>query len=391
MAEPIINGPVIKGWCPGALRPMMSGDGLVVRVRPREGRLSSAQFAGIAQLSKDCGNGLIDFSNRANVQLRGVTEESHPTLIEGLSALGLIDTDAQSEMRRNIVVSPLWEDGDGTRRVAQHLMAMLEAADDLHLPGKFGFAIDLAGAPVLRDVASDIRIERDGNFALIRPDGSAKAMRVPVEKAAETAIRLAYWFTMTGGVVDGRGRMATHMKRGDVVLPGAFSHVITPWDRIAPPQPGLHELGVFVGFEFGQARAETIAQLAEIADYIRITPWQMILLEGERTLPNIAGVITDPTDPMRRVVACTGAPGCPQALQPTRDLARALAPRVPAGKTLHVSGCAKGCARPTECDVTLVAQSSGFGLVKKGRASDTPVKNGITADMLRSDDEIWGK
>ena len=24
----------IKGWCPGALRPMLSGDGLVVRVRP---------------------------------------------------------------------------------------------------------------------------------------------------------------------------------------------------------------------------------------------------------------------------------------------------------------------------------------------------------------------
>ena len=29
--------PVVQGWCPGAHRPMMSGDGLVVRVRPRLG------------------------------------------------------------------------------------------------------------------------------------------------------------------------------------------------------------------------------------------------------------------------------------------------------------------------------------------------------------------
>ena len=29
----------VQGWCPGALRPMMSGDGLVVRVRPQAGRL----------------------------------------------------------------------------------------------------------------------------------------------------------------------------------------------------------------------------------------------------------------------------------------------------------------------------------------------------------------
>ena len=30
----------IKGWCPGALRPMQSGDGLVVRIRPPTGRLT---------------------------------------------------------------------------------------------------------------------------------------------------------------------------------------------------------------------------------------------------------------------------------------------------------------------------------------------------------------
>ena len=34
-----------KGWCPGALRPMESGDGLIARIRPRGGRLSAAAAA----------------------------------------------------------------------------------------------------------------------------------------------------------------------------------------------------------------------------------------------------------------------------------------------------------------------------------------------------------
>ena len=48
---PIIQGPIIQGWCPGALRPMASGDGLVVRVRAHGGRLSQAQARGIADLA----------------------------------------------------------------------------------------------------------------------------------------------------------------------------------------------------------------------------------------------------------------------------------------------------------------------------------------------------
>ncbi len=30
----------VRGSCPGALRPMESGDGLIVRVRPHAGRIS---------------------------------------------------------------------------------------------------------------------------------------------------------------------------------------------------------------------------------------------------------------------------------------------------------------------------------------------------------------
>ena len=65
----------IKGWCPGALRPMLSGDGLVVRVRPYGGRLDATQAAGLADLAERYGNGLIDVTSRANLQIRGVSEQ----------------------------------------------------------------------------------------------------------------------------------------------------------------------------------------------------------------------------------------------------------------------------------------------------------------------------
>ena len=42
-----MSAAAIKGWCPGALRPMQSGDGLVVRVRPFGGRLEAHRSPGL--------------------------------------------------------------------------------------------------------------------------------------------------------------------------------------------------------------------------------------------------------------------------------------------------------------------------------------------------------
>src|ERR1700753_430080 len=102
----------IKGWCPSALRPMLSGDGLVVRLGPRGGRLSSAQAAGIAELSLRYGSGLMDLTGRANLQIRGVREDGHEPLIEGLDCLGLVDSELYAGTQRNILVSPFWNEGD---------------------------------------------------------------------------------------------------------------------------------------------------------------------------------------------------------------------------------------------------------------------------------------
>ena len=61
------EAPLIKGWCPGALQPMLSGDGLLMRPKILGSRLTLAQAEEIAGVSRDYGNGSYRcFSARAD-------------------------------------------------------------------------------------------------------------------------------------------------------------------------------------------------------------------------------------------------------------------------------------------------------------------------------------
>ena len=369
-----MSGFDIKGWCPGALRPMLSGDGLVVRVRPRGGRLSAEQVAGIAALSAKHGNGLIDLSARANLQIRGVTDASYDSLMADLQVLGLLDESAEAEARRNILVTPFWQDGDGAQDIAAGLALALAADDAPDLPGKFGFAVDTGAMPVLGAASADIRIEQGLSGLICRADGAVTGELVTAEAAVAEALRLAHWFVDSGGAPNGRGRMAAHLGQVEKFK----------YENFLAPALGPHDLGFLVGLEFGQISAATLAMLGAL----RVTPWRMLLLEGVQSAPDLAGLITSPDDPLLRVVACTGAPGCPQGLQETRGLARSLASHVPSGKTLHISGCAKGCAAPKTPAITLVGQTDGYGFVPMGLASDAPVQHGLTGADLLADPTI---
>lgn len=367
----------VQGWCPGALRPMMSGDGLVVRVRPQGGRLSPAQAAGIAAAARTHGNGLIDLSARGNVQLRGVTEATHAALIADLRKLDLIDADAADEARRNILVTPFAD--AATDALAAQLGAAL--AHMPPLPGKFGFVVDTGPAPVFAGIAGDIRLERatDGGLVL-RCDGLALGAAVGEGDAPAAAVALARWFVASGGVSGGRGRMAALVGRG-VVPEGDLAPRIAPAAPLPSPNPAIVPQGALVGFAFGQMQADTLETLASLGS-LRVTPWRMLLVEGLAEMPASSGLVTRGDDPIRRVEACSGAPACLQALAPVRDLAARLAPQVPQGRVLHVSGCAKGCAHPAPADVTLVATGAGFDLIRNGTTLDAAQRRGLAQDDI---------
>lgn len=365
-----MTGFLVKGWCPDAWRPMMAGDGLLVRVKPRLGRLTREQVLGLCDAAMTHGNGLIDMTRRANLQIRGVREAGWQALLDRLLALNLVDADPVIEKRRNILVAPDWRPGDDSHRIASELQERLGELPDL--PGKVGFVIDAGQASALCGEAGDFRIERgEGGNLILRADGRPAGVAVAAGKEADALIAFANWFGESGGADAGR------MVRHQVVLPDWAEGDILPAPPTARIAPGRHDLGMAYGLPFGRVEARILAGTMEMppAGAVRITPWRVLLLEGAPAV-RLEGLLSDPADPLLRAEACPGAPYCPQATVATRELARRLAPHVEG--LLHVSGCAKGCAHLRAADVTLTGRGGLFDLCLNARAGGPPLRSALS-------------
>lgn len=381
MTEPLLSratAPVqVKGWCPGAVRPMAANDGLVVRIRPPGGRLTAAQAQGVAALAQRFAHPLLELTNRANLQLRGVNPAQHGQLVEALRALELVDGDAATESRRNVQVQPFWAGDDVTSHLAQHLSAHL-GAHAIALPAKFGFAVDTGPVPCLREAYADVRLERHADGVLVYADGAHRGVVVPPNEAPERALALAHWFVRAGGAPLGRGRM--HALLGTCPLPAEWGQTPVAAHPGCVPGPGPHAAGQVVALAFGLVQATTLARLGALGA-LRLTPWRSLLVEGASGLTSSAELITDPLDARLRVSACTGAPGCGQAHGATRGLASDLAQWVAPASVLHVSGCAKGCAHPRPA-ATVVVTPQGFDFVRRGLAASPPDISGLDRPAL---------
>ncbi|MEL6517560.1 MAG: cobalamin biosynthesis protein CobG [Pseudomonadota bacterium] len=366
-----MSAPMVKGWCPGAYRPMMSGDGLLVRVRPHGGRVDAQTAHGLADLAERFGNGILDLTSRANLQIRGVREDHHAPLLSELCKHGVLDSDPRLEGRRNILVTPFWDDGDQTHRLVQALTVAL--GDLPELPAKVGFAVDTGSTRMLSNASADIRIERaaDGGL-LVRADGVARGRPVGQADAVQAVIELAQW--LADHIGPEARRMAPVAARAQ--LPDAWTVVEpTATTKLAP---GPTEYGILLGAPFGQIPAADLRKvLTETsATALRCAPGRLFLLEGV-TAPLRSPFISDPADPLLTTDACPGAPFCPQATVETRSLARTLAARM--GGDLHVSGCAKGCARPSPAVLTLTGRAGAFDLVRDGCSWDEPAVSRLSA------------
>lgn len=370
------GAPRIKGWCPGAWRPMASGDGLLVRVRPPLGRLSRHQMLALCEAAETFGSGLIELTNRANLQLRGVSDASWPGLMAFLVEHGLVAADPQDERRLPLLLTPDWQPGDVTHEVVRRLEARLDALPAL--PAKMGVAIDAGEAPLLGEVSADLRIERsvEGTL-LVRADG--RALGTPVDSpvaAVELLIRLLRWFVDSGGHDAGR------MRRHPAPLPPWAPATRRPAAAGCVPALGQHAWGRALGLPFGRAPAATlrVAVIAGSVGGVRVTPWRRLLVEGFPTgEPSPPGLLESESDPRLAMQACPGAPYCEQASVATLGLAQELAERLGGqlAGSVHLSGCAKGCACQAPADLCLTGREGRFDLIVGGRADGTPVVTGL--------------
>ena len=370
------QSPIVQGWCPGAYRPMMSGDGLVVRVRPFRARLLPEQARALCDLARRYGNSTLDLTTRANLQIRGVVEADHPALLCALEKLDLLDTDPRVEGHRNILMAPDWQPGDLTDRL--HAM-LLETLPKLPLlPEKMGYALDTGAEARLAGGSADFRFELDAEgHLLLHADDAANGRRIDEATAMAALTELAAWFIETGGRES--GRMARHLC--STSLPAAWQET-APRAPARPLEPGPTDEGLILGVPFGSMTADALESLMQASGVkeVRLMTGRLLWLRG--ATPQAApGFVTVPGSALLSTHACPGAPFCPQATVETRTLAERLTGQVQG--TLHVSGCAKGCAFPRRADITLTGRDGRFDLVRGGAPWNEPSATGLDPDDLQ--------
>ncbi len=254
---------------------MQMSDGLLVRLRPHLGRLKFAQLSSLCEMATELGNGMLDITCRSNIQVRGLSSETHQEFVNELKVLHLLDKDQETERRRNLVVTPFWTAGDENVQLANALVGRLHELPSL--PDKFGFTIDVGKKPCLSDASGDIRIERGTDGLIVRADKSSRGRLVTLATAIDRLIEMAEWFSQR--------RTPTRTRMSEVVI----DHDIpSDWAQSVPLPTQMHHTtgpslyGDLVAVPSGRIHAATLNEICarRRAKEIRLTPWYRVLVVG---------------------------------------------------------------------------------------------------------------
>jgi precorrin-3B synthase len=163
----------------------------------------------------------------------------------------------------------------------------------------------------------------------------------------------------------------------------AFAHVQAAVDlspMAAMPSAGGRRLGLLgcavgIAAPFGRLEAGQLRRLVKLAAGagaadLRLSPWRTVYFQADAFVleqARDAGLIGDDNDPLLQVEACPGAPDCESSSVDARGDARQLA-TVAARRgwqgSIHVSGCAKGCARSLPSELVLAGRGGAYRLIR---------------------------
>jgi precorrin-3B synthase len=331
--------------CPGALDVHRAADGGLARVRIPGGRLTFAQLRAVAEASADLGDGVLELTSRANLQVRGLAEGAEIELGARLADAGLLPS-LTHEKVRNIMSSPLGDPG-----LAAELDAALCATPELaDLPGRFLFVFD-DGRGDVAWLGADVAAMPVGPSFAILLGGVDHGVRVPRADAVSTMLACAAAFlelrTEQWRISElDASVIAARFPRGlDRIEPGAPSAV----GPVGPVEFADGTAGFGVAVPLGRLTSEKALALGR--DVV-VTAWRGLVMAGPE--PEVPGLITDPDSPWIGVTACTGRPGCAKSLADVRADAR------PLDRPAHWSGCARRCGRPAGEVIDVVATENGY-------------------------------
>ncbi|WP_433826540.1 precorrin-3B synthase [Actinoplanes sp. CA-015351] len=370
--------------CPGALRLHAAADGLLARVRLPAGELTGVQLGALRELTERFGDGSLELTSRANLQVRGVKGEDAETLAARLRAAGLLPSQTHDSVR-NIAAPPLAD--TRIRAVTQRLDAAILSDPVLpRLPGKFLFAI--GHVPLAADVAA----VPSGELFAIRFGGHDTGLRVPADHVAETLIAAAHAFLAEREAQRGSGAAAWRLPelsdgparvsaRVAAALGLAAIEVAAaaPVDALEPgdllgvlDQPGSPLVSVGALVPLGRLGGVPMKVLEKAARLV-VTPGRGILVTDlergaaaswtERLAG--AGLATAADSPWVGVTACAGRPGCAKSLADVRADATATS-RFVDGLPVHWAGCDRACGSPAGSHVQALATPAGYQVSRSG-------------------------
>lgn len=379
-----------RGACPSLPAPMRTGDGLLARLQPGE-PLTLDQLAGLARLAAGLGNGIVEVTARGKLQLRGLSETSAPRLPAAVAGLGIAVPDGfpvEVSALAGLDPTARFDPRPLTRAIAAGAAKLVP-----HLAPKASVVVDGGGWFRLGGLKADVGLTAGSGAAVLVSLAGKPCGELAAEEAPAVVVALLEELAARGKTarmaasVEEEGIEALRMRFGlapSLAVPGAG---IEPVGLHALPEDTF-VLGV--GLAFGQVEAAALDGLAQAAGragvrHVEPVAGRGLLLvgvarervDGLRDAAAAGGFITDPADPRRRIFACAGRPACGSARLETHALAAALAPLAKEGDapaSIHVSGCAKGCAHPAAAALTIVGLDEGAGLVVEGSPRDLPAR-----------------
>lgn len=395
-----------RGTCPRLAAPMATGDGLLARLTVTRA-LKLDAVAALCAAARAHGNGIVEVTARGSIQVRGLTAASAADFAASIHALAIADP-----CDGRVISNPLAGLEDEAIRVEPLADRLRQVLIDtgLHaaLGPKVSIVMDGGGALHLDAVPADLRLcaeatPEGGRFRLALGGDAATATvlgTVVPDRMVEAAVGCLEAIAERGPAARAR-ELATPLRLAsqfDPPPPGERKRARAPAEPI-----GLHPLrcadtALGIGLAFGQADATTIECLIDHAGRagarsIRPAPGRALLIIGvapDRGASLAAtaerlGFIVRPHDPHRQVAACAGAPVCSRAEMPTRSLAPAIAAAAASALdgsiTIHLSGCAKGCAHPGAAALTIVGEAGRYGIVVGRSAHDVP-RHTLAAEAL---------
>ncbi|WP_263010596.1 MULTISPECIES: precorrin-3B synthase [Pseudomonas] len=401
MPQPLPTPALRPSACPGLWRIVQALDGGISRIKLDAGTLSAVQAHAVADAAERFAGGVIEVTNRSNLQIRGIGAD-HAGLVACLLDAGLGPRQAAGDDVRNLMLSPaagldpamLFD----SRALAGQILESLQTCERFHqLSAKFAVQLD-AG----EDLAM-LTHPHDLWLSALRLDGEVwlafGLAGCPAEEGALGAVPLADGHALVLAVLQRFLDLATAQQArmrqllaecgSEAFVQGLGvalrrDHAVLGWRR--PRRDQARHLGVYPQRQTGRVAVGAAAPLGRLSAAqlrgaahlasslgdasLRMTPWQSLLLpnlaatDAEQALAGLAalGLLCDPAQPLARMVACTGSAGCAKALADTKADAVQLAallrePGPVAG--IHLSGCARSCALAHRAPATLLAVGPG--------------------------------